>query len=105
MIRATKYRRVMYVARPCPPFALVLTIQPQHGWFTPEAFELIKATTRAKFTHVWEKNEPAPDSLCEDLLLEYEKGKQKTAKKQRAKATREGTAEGDVDMDEDDEDE
>ncbi|KAK4686342.1 general transcription factor 3C polypeptide 5 (transcription factor C subunit 1), partial [Tremellales sp. Uapishka_1] len=45
---------------------------PKEGWYHPQTMELIKSILRIKYMHVWETGEPAPDSLCDETILEYE---------------------------------
>lgn len=46
----------------------MLTNQARTGWYTPAAYDGIREMIKTKYVHVRDNNEPAPDSICYDLM-------------------------------------
>ncbi|WVQ70039.1 uncharacterized protein L199_008263 [Kwoniella botswanensis] len=47
----------------------------QTGWYPPSLFKLIRNLIRTKYMYIWENHSPAPDSLCNIFVEEYNSGK------------------------------
>jgi non-homologous end joining protein Ku len=47
-------------------------MQARTGWYKAAAYDLIREMIKTKYVHVRDNNEPAPDSICYDLMQAIE---------------------------------
>ena len=46
--------------------------QARTGWYIPAAYDIIREMIKIKYVYVRDNNEPAPDSICYDLMQAIE---------------------------------
>jgi len=46
--------------------------QARTGWYIPAAYDVIREMIKVKYVYVRDNNEPAPDSICYDLMQAIE---------------------------------
>ncbi|WRT67213.1 uncharacterized protein IL334_004179 [Kwoniella shivajii] len=72
------------------------------GWFTSRSFTLIKSLVRTKYIFIWENHHPAPDSICQGIIDDYEKSKLNNPEDAEGDDGEEEEDEDDQEEDEDD---